>query len=186
MRRHNTVLIFVAYGTEEMEAVIVADMLRRAGLSVVIAGESEIITCSRGIKLLPDVVFDHILEEEEYQAIILPGGARAADTLANHPHIEKILRTHVQRNALIGAMCSSTLVLANYDLLPGKAAITSHPSVKAQLDYRYTWIEEKIVIDGNFITCQGAGCSFDFACAVIDMLCAPGTAIKIAREIQYR
>ena len=182
---HSTVLVFVASGSEEMEATIMCDMLRRAGLNVVMAGENEIITASRGVKFLPDVTFEHIAEDEEYLAIILPGGSRAADTFCNHPHIERILRAHIKRNAVIGAMCASPSVFAAYDLLPQGTAMTSHASVRHQIEPRYEYLEERVVVNGNIVTCQGAGCSFDFAIAIIEMLTDEITAREVAKEIVY-
>jgi putative intracellular protease/amidase len=68
------VLVPIAHGTEEMEAVIIIDMLRRAGLNVKVAGETEIITCSRGVKLIPDVLIHKMEPNEEFDAIAIPGG----------------------------------------------------------------------------------------------------------------
>jgi 4-methyl-5(b-hydroxyethyl)-thiazole monophosphate biosynthesis len=185
VEHHSTVLVFIASGVEEMEAVTVCDILRRGGLNVILAGESEIITASRGMKFLPDVTFEHIADDEEYLAIVLPGGSRAADTFSNHPHIERILRAHVKRNSIIGAMCASPSVLVAYDLLPQGTPMTSHKGVKHVIEPRYEYIDEKIVINENVITCQGAGCSIDFALNLLSMLAGEDMSRHIAKEIVY-
>lgn len=182
---HSTVVVFVASGTEEMEAIIISDMLRRAGINVIIAGEYEIITASRGVKFLPDVTFEHILEDEEYLALIFPGGARASETFCSHPHIEKLLRTHIKRNAIVGAMCESPAIFVAYDLVPSTTAMTSHPDIQHIISKKYHYMDEKVVIDGNIITCQGAGTSFDFAFALIEILSNSKIAASVARDIQY-
>ncbi len=74
IERTNEVLVLISYGTEDMEAVIIIDILRRAGILVRVAGENEIITCAYGIKIIPDVLFDDLIEEEFFDAIIIPGG----------------------------------------------------------------------------------------------------------------
>lgn len=185
VEHHSTVLVLIASGIEEMEAVTVCDILRRGGLNVIVAGESEIITASRGLKLLPDVTFEHIAEDEEYLAIILPGGSRAADTFCNHPHIEKILRAHMSRNSIIGAMCASPSVFAAYDLLPQGTVMTSHPGVRHLLESRYEYVEERIVINESVITCQGAGCSIDFALNLLSMLAGQEMSEQVAKDICY-
>ncbi|MFZ9760301.1 MAG: DJ-1 family glyoxalase III [Candidatus Kapaibacteriota bacterium] len=185
VEHHSTVLVLIASGIEEMEAVTVCDILRRGGLNVIVAGESEIITASRGLKLLPDVTFEHIAEDEEYLAIILPGGSRAADIFCNHPHIEKILRAHMSRNSIIGAMCASPSVFAAYDLLPQGTVMTSHLGVRHLLESRYEYVEERIVINESVITCQGAGCSIDFALTMLSMLAGQDISEQVAKDICY-
>ena len=185
VEHHSTVLVFIASGIEEMEAVTVCDILRRGGLNVIVAGESEIITASRGMKFLPDVTFEHIADDEEYLAIILPGGSRAADTFCNHPHVEKILRSHMKRNSIIGAMCASPSVFAAYDLLPQGTAMTCHPGVKHVIEPRYEYVDERIVINEQVITCQGAGCSIDFALTILSMLSGNEMSQQVAKDIVY-
>ncbi|MBI3258688.1 MAG: DJ-1/PfpI family protein [Ignavibacteriae bacterium] len=67
--RTNETLLLMAYGAEEMETVIIIDILRRAGVSVRVAGENEIVTCSRGVKIIPDVLFDDVLDRGAGTAI---------------------------------------------------------------------------------------------------------------------
>ena len=64
------VLVPIAQGTEEMEAVIIIDMLRRAGVKVIVAGANNIITCSRGVKIIPDKYFSDIDEESIWQLVV--------------------------------------------------------------------------------------------------------------------
>ncbi|HRK59204.1 MAG TPA: DJ-1/PfpI family protein, partial [Candidatus Kapabacteria bacterium] len=63
----NHVLVLIAHGTEEMEAVIVTDILRRAGLSVIVAGDNEIVTCSRGVRIIPDTQIEKLTDTETFE-----------------------------------------------------------------------------------------------------------------------
>ena len=85
------VLVPVMQGTEELEAVTIIDLLRRAGIRVTVAGENEIVTCSRGIKILPDVLIDSIDTDLDFDAIILPGGAQGTENLMKNETIKKML-----------------------------------------------------------------------------------------------
>ena len=73
------VLVPIAQGTEEMEAVIIIDMLRRAGVKVIVAGANNIITCSRGVKIIPDKYFSDIDEDDTFDAIVIPGGKEGTE-----------------------------------------------------------------------------------------------------------
>lgn len=185
--RTNTALAMIAYGAEEMEAVIVVDILRRAGVSVVVAGESQIITCSRGVKLIPDVLLDDVLEEELFDAVVLPGGSRGVENLGANPHVERLVRANYERGALLCAICAAPVLLEQFGILaenPG-IRITSHPSAEAILRQtgRAEYTEEAVVAHNGVVTSRGAGTAFEFALTVVEMLEGGDVAARIAREI---
>ena len=82
-------------------------------------------------------------------------------------------------------MCASPAIFAAYDVLPSSTAMTSHPDIQHIISKKYNYMDEKVVIDGNIITCQGAGTSFDFAFALIEILTNSKIATSIAKDIQY-
>ncbi len=177
-----SVLIPVSQGTEEMEAVIIIDLLRRAGLNVKIAGDNDIITCSRRVRLLPDIFIDDIDPDDEFDIIIFPGGATGAKNLMENNYLESITRAHASRGKLIGAICAAPLILDHYRILNKDSKITSHRSVKVQL-MKYDYCDDEVVVDGNIITSHGAGTAIQFALRIIEMVINKSKSDAIARDI---
>lgn len=177
-------LIALAQGSEEMELVIVADLLRRAGISVKLAGETEIVTCSRGVKILPDLVLNQVDDDILYDVVIIPGGAEGTNRLTQNEYLIRILSKHIENNCLIAAICAAPLVLADNKFLNPSAKITSHPSVKEHL-LKYHYIEEAVVVDDNFITSRGAGTAIDFSLEIIRQLAGEEISAQVATQIVY-
>lgn len=179
------VLVPIAQGTEEMEAIIIIDILRRAGMNVKVAGENQIVTCARGTKIIPDILIDQLEKDSVYSAIILPGGANGTENLQNNPHLEEILKHNAKKGALIAAVCAAPTILVRHKLMPIGSAITSHPSVSSQFE-NYNYLNDDIVRDGNIITSRGAGTTLDFVLAIVNELVDKATADRIASDIQYK
>lgn len=178
------VLLPIAQGTEDMEAVITIDILRRAGISVKVAGENEIISCARGVRIIPDILIDQIDEEEIFDAVILPGGKEGTRNILNNSKIESILLNHKSNNKIIAAICAAPAILVEQKLIPENSIITSHPSASdIFLNYKYT--EKDVVRDGNFITSRGAGTAIDFALFIVEVLLNSEIKEKIIKDIVY-
>ncbi len=176
------VLLPIAHGSEEMEVVIIADILRRAGINVKIAGEHEIVTCSRGVKMIPDILIANIDINEVFDAVILPGGMKGTTNLLKNAILLEILKKHSSRNGLIGAICAAPLILAEHNLLKPGQKLTSHPSVMESL-ITYSYQEQRVIYDYGIITGRGPGTAFEFALYLVELLINPETAIKIAQDI---
>jgi DJ-1 family protein len=177
-----TVLVPVAQGTEEMEAVIIIDMMRRAGINVKVAGENEMIVCSRGVRIVPDVLIEDIPESNEFDAIVLPGGTKGAENLLNNGHLEKIVKYNNSRGSIIAAICAAPTILDFFGILDPKSSVTSHPSVRTQL-LKYNYKNDKVVNSGNIMTSRGAGTAFEFSLKLIETLIDSNTAERIANDI---
>ena len=179
---NKTVLVPIAHGTEEMEAVIIIDMLRRAGIKVIVAADYEIITCSRGVKIIPDIMFDELDKTTTFDAIVLPGGLTGTENLRMNTVIEDILKEHHNRRGLIGAICAAPTILSYFKILNQNSSITSHPSVKSQLVHHH-YIEEDVVVSENIITSRGAGTAFKFSLKIIEYFCGEEKAKQISEAI---
>ena len=179
------VLVPLAQGVEELEAVTIIDLLRRANINVTIAGENEIITCSRGVKIIPDVLLDTIDTDLEFDAIVLPGGAQGVENLMKFDKLGILLEHQKSKNKIIAAVCAAPLVLSHFKIIGKDNTITSHPSVKDNLRI-YNWKNERVVEDGIFITSKGAGTAIEFTLNIIRKLCGDEITDNVAEQIVYR
>ena len=144
-----SVLIPIAHGSEETELVTIADILRRADIKVTIAGDSDIVTCSRGVKIIPDILLKNVGLDIVYDAVVLPGGLDGTQNLLNNIYFQDILQDHNKSNRLIGAICAAPIILAELRIMPRGAGITGHPSIKNQLS-QYSYSDDSTVVSSNF------------------------------------
>lgn len=165
------VLIPLAPGFEEIEALTVVDILRRAGAEVITAGTaSGIITGRNGIKVEPDAELDEAAGYE-YDMIVLPGGAVGTENLKQDKRVEKILKDYMDKGKFISAICAAPTVLSAAGLTVGKT-VTSHPTVRGDLGSAKV-TDERVVVDGNIITSQGPGTAMEFAFRLVEILFGP-------------
>jgi len=165
-----------------MEAVIIIDMLRRAGLDVVVAGDGDMVTCSRGVRIIPDISIDDISDDDHFDAVVLPGGSGGVSNFAGNHVLAHIVARLRNNKAVIGAICAAPTVLHEYGLLKAGQVITSHPSVQDSLSM-YSYSVERVIDDHNIITSRGAGTAFEFSLALIRKLADEATARKVATDI---
>jgi 4-methyl-5(b-hydroxyethyl)-thiazole monophosphate biosynthesis len=164
------VLVPLAQGCEELEAVTIIDLLRRAKIDVTTAGlDKQTVTASRGVKLVPDTDLDTALKQD-YDMIVLPGGLPGADHLDNDPRIRTLLKKMADNRKYTAAICAAPKALANAGVLDGKKA-TSYPGFLDDLDLPNTKIsKDAVVVDGKVITSRGPGTAMDFALTLIETL----------------
>jgi 4-methyl-5(b-hydroxyethyl)-thiazole monophosphate biosynthesis len=165
-----TVLVPLAQGCEELEAVTIIDLLRRASIEVVTAGlDDQPVKASRGTVLVPDTTLDEV-RGRSFDMIVLPGGLPGADYLDNDPRLRAMLRDAVDADRYVAAICAAPKVLANAGLLKGRKA-TSFPGVIDTMDVPGMMVEEHpVVVDGKIITSRGPGTAMDFALELITQL----------------
>ena len=164
------VLVPLAQGCEELEAVTITDLLTRAGIDVVTAGlDEQPIKASRGMVLVPDTTLDAVLDQE-FDMVVLPGGLPGADHLNADPRIHQIIKKLSEQNKFIAAICAAPRVLASAGLLDNKQA-TSYPgSLDGFETNNMTYQETTVVVDGKVITSRGPGTAMDFALVLIEQL----------------
>lgn len=161
------VLVAIADGTEELEAVTIIDVLRRAEADVTVAsvGDKQV-TASRGVKLVADAVISDCLGTV-YDLIVLPGGMPGAEHLRDNKELTEMLNEQAASGRLYAAICASPAVtLKPHGLLKNKKA-TCYPSLLLDLD---TPEQAKVVVDGNCITSQGPGTALQFSLKLIELL----------------
>lgn len=175
------VLIPIADGTEEVEAIAVVDVLRRAGAEVTVAAVNHDlqITASRGSKIVADKLFTECMTET-YDLIVLPGGMPGAEHLRDCKELINMLRKQHQEKRLYAAICASPVtILQHHGFLKGIRA-TCHPSMFAQLKIKD---ESRVVVDKNCITSQGPGTALEFGIKLVELLFDKKTAEQIAQAM---
>lgn len=179
------VLVPLAPGFEEIEAVTVIDILRRAGVDVTVAGVTPGDVKGRTqIRIRPDVSMDEVVGRT-YDMVVLPGGAGAVDYLKKDVRLHEILRMMDGQGKKTAAICAAPTVLTALALLDGKR-LTSHPSVRAELseqamDVQYS--EDRVVVDGNLITSRSPGTAMEFAFRLVEILEGRPKAEEINRGV---
>lgn len=169
------VLVPLAQGCEELEAVTVIDLLRRAGIEVVSAGlDDQPVKASRGVVLVPDATLDEALGQD-YDMVVLPGGMPGMTNLKNDQRIIALLQRMGREGKYTCAICAAPAVLAEAGLLEGRAA-TSYPGFIENLP-GVICRSEPVVKDGKVITSRGPGTAMDFALELVEVL-----AGKMARD----
>lgn len=169
------VLVPLATGSEELEAVTIIDLLRRARIEVVTAGlESGAVTCARGTVLLPDTSLDEALDEtlphHYYDMVVLPGGEPGATNLENDKRVMALLKKMAAAGRYTAAICAAPRALAAAGLLDGKHA-TSYPGAIDAARFPRVLLETGAVVrDGTVITSRGPGTAMDFALTLIETL----------------
>lgn len=162
------VLVPLAQGCEELEAVTIIDILRRAGIEVVSAGlDDGPVTASRGVRLLPDKTLDEALGQD-YDMVALPGGLPGSDHLAEDQRVTGLLRSMNESGRFVGAVCAAPKVLARSGLLKGKQA-TAFPGV-LQAENHPDITGHAVTRDGTVITSRSVGTVMDFALAIVEAL----------------
>lgn len=163
------VLVPLADGVEEMEAVIIVDVLRRAGWNVITTAieNNPDITASRGVKLIPDTNWNDV-DPDDFDCLLIPGGGSGTEILIQNARLLETIRSFSANGKIAGAICAGPLVLQKAGVLNNKKA-TCHPAVKDSLTVT-PWLSDRVVIDGNIITSQAAGTTFEFALTIIEII----------------
>ena len=177
-------LIPVAEGCEEMEVVIVADILRRAGWNVVLAGlnGTHPVTASRKVKLIPDARWEE-LDLLSFDLLVLPGGAGGTGILCEHDSVQEAIRVFDIEEKWIAAICAGPLALHKAGVLK-RRAFTCYPGVEKEM-HRTDRSDEAVVVDRNLITSQGPGTAFAFALKLIELIDSSAAAEKVRTGLIY-
>ena len=178
MKEHRKrVLVLVADGFEEIEAVTLIDVLRRADLEVTVASpDGAVVNGAHGIRMGTERRFADV-KAADHDALVLPGGTSNARTLASHAEAQRLIKEARALDKVVGAICAAPLALKAAGVIQG-AQITSFPGMEREFageKYR----EERVVKDGNVLTSRGPGTALEFALAVVADLEGKAAADKL-------
>lgn len=179
------VLIYLADGFEELEALSVVDVLRRADLSiqmVSITGKKEV-TSSHGVTITADLLFEEA-DHQKAQMLVLPGGMPGTLALAAHGALHEQLKQAEKDGRWLAAVCAAPTVLGSLGILQGKNAVC-YPGNEAKLIGANTAVEGKVVVDGKIVTSRGPGTSLDFALELVALLKDKETSAAIRKAMIF-
>ncbi len=179
----STVLVPLAQGCEELEAVTIIDLLRRAQITVVTAGlDKHPVKASRDVVLVPDTDIDIALERD-YGMVVLPGGLPGADNLANDVRVLNLIKQMADEDKYVCAICAAPAVLAKAGVLDGKRA-TSYPGILDKMaPPGVTYTGAPIEVDGKVITARGPGVAMAFALKLVEVLAGVETRRTVEQSL---
>jgi 4-methyl-5(b-hydroxyethyl)-thiazole monophosphate biosynthesis len=178
------VLVPLAPGFEEIEAVTVIDLLRRAGIEVHTASlDGPQVTGSHGITVTADIALD-AARADDYRMIVLPGGMPGADHLKRDARVISLLRQFAAEGRYTVAICAAPGVLAHAGLLEGRAATSFPGFLSADSAPGIRLRDEPVVIDGTVATSRGPGTAMQFGLTLIELLEGPAAREQVQSRLQ--
>ena len=176
------VLVPLAEGFEEIEAMTVIDVLRRAGIKVTTAGlPGTIVEGSRNVKVLADTKLDDIVEKD-YDALVLVGGSPGYTNLSKSNKIMKIIGEYHRDGKLVAAICGAPTCLAEAGILTNIKA-TVYPGLEKYIPKPRN---ERVLAEGNVITSQGPGTSMEFALKLVEHIAGKETMRNVKEQLLFR
>lgn len=178
------ITVFIANGTEEIEALTVVDLARRAGIEVdmVSIDDCTKITGSHNITVMLDKTFEQI-DWEDVDMIVLPGGRAGVDNLISCTKLTDKVKEFAKSGKGVAAVCAAPSILGKIGILNGKKA-TCYPGFENKLTGA-EYVTESVVKDGNIITSRGLGTAIEFSAAIIEYLMDREAADHILKQIIY-
>jgi 4-methyl-5(b-hydroxyethyl)-thiazole monophosphate biosynthesis len=175
------ICIPLADGFEEIEAVTLIDVFRRAGFGVRTCGVNSLSVCgSHKIILTADMTLDEALNSA-WDLVVLPGGMPGATNLRDDERIGKLLEKTAKAGGYLGAICAAPIALARFGFVKGRKA-TSYPGFAGQLP-EAEYCEDRVVCDGKVLTSRGPGTAMEFALAITELLAGKAQANSLKNQM---
>src|SRR6266540_829538 len=176
------VAIILADGFEEVEAIAVIDVVRRAGINLLVAGlHSGPVRSARDLRIVVDVDLDS-LWPDTLDMVVLPGGKEGVKALGRDKRVARLLQNLAERGVAVGAIGTAPLLLAEAGLLANRR-FTAFPSCLHRFGKTAFFQDNCVVEDGQIITGRGPGAALPFALAIVGRLAGHDKALSIEREL---
>lgn len=175
------ILIPIADGFEEIEAVTIIDVLRRADLEVTVAGiQTGQIRGAHNISIRTDTTLDEV-KDKEFDMIVLPGGMPGVDNLRKNPSVIALVKKMNEKKKPIGAICAAPLVLRDAGLTSG-LKMTCYPGFDQDIPGG-KFEKNRVVVDGHIMTSQGPGTAMEFALKIVETLVGKEKAESLSKAL---
>ena len=180
------VYIFLADGFEEAEALVPADLLRRAGAEVKLVGVTgQAVSGAHGISVNSDISLDQV-QEETMEMLVIPGGLPGVTNVAASAKAMELVRTAVERDCWLAAICAApSIVLGPEGILNGHKA-TCYPGMEGGMEGAQPQCGQSVVVDGKFVTGEGPGAAFDFGLKLVEVLKGTEAMQQVAGDACWR
>lgn len=175
---------FISNGTEEVEALIPVDVLRRAGCDIQIVSTTgeQIITSSHGVKIVTDALIEDI-DTSDADLLMIPGGLPGSVNLCNHPLVREAILKQYNAGKLVSAICAGPMIFGSLGISEGKRC-TCYPGCEGDLTGA-TYTAELVTVDGNVITGEGPAATFPYAYTLCEMLCGKEITESLKEGMRY-
>ncbi len=180
------VMVFLAPGFEEVEALTVVDYLRRVApikVEMISVGDGLMVAGSHQIEVKADRHIDELDRLDGYEAVVIPGGMPGATNLRDDQRVIRIVRAMHDGGKIVAAICAGPIVLAKAGIIEGKK-VTSYPGFEKDLPHA-SYQETAVVRDGQLITARGPGKAVDFAMELVTVLAGAEAAETLRKNILY-
>jgi DJ-1 family protein len=177
-------LVLLAPGFEEIEAITVIDILRRAEIEVVIAGLAQNpITAARQTRHLAEIHLADVDPGREFEIVILPGGVEGAKNLAASPRVKEWLFRQRERGQWVAAICAAPTALKAHGFIDDTTKLVSHPSVQGQFAKGQVQSAQRVVVENKLITSLAAGSAMEFSFEIVRQLRGPDAVDKVNQGV---
>lgn len=178
------VYMILAPGFEEAEAIVPADLLRRAGVDTVLVSlNGGAVTGGRGFTIQTDLDLSQV-DLEQAEMVVLPGGGVGVENLGKSQAVSQLLEEAARREIPLAALCAAPSLLARLGLLEGREA-TVYPTFQDRMAGAKVGHQTRVAADGPFITGQACGSSFEFGLKLVEVLRGEEAARQIDGQIYY-
>ena len=176
------IYLFLADGFEEIEALTIVDVLRRANLQVKTVSVTDSLTVkgAHGISVISDALFGNC-SFDKVKALVLPGGMPGAETLGKHKGLTELLKEYHNTDTVLAAICAATMVFGQLGLLKGKKAV-AYPGFEPKLEGASIQ-NDLVVVDGKIITGKGPAAALPFALKLAEVLASKETANQLRKDM---
>lgn len=179
------VYILLADGFEEAEAIVPADLLRRAGAEVALVGVTgKTVTGAHGIAVTCDVELEQV-EQAQLELLMLPGGLGGVENIGESPAAMALVRAAAEAGRYVAAICAAPSLLGRLGLLDGRKAVC-YPGMESAMGKAEPQQGQSVVVDGPFITGEGPGAAFDFGLQLVKTLKGPDAARQVSHDACWR
>lgn len=180
------VYIFLADGFEEAEALVPADLMRRAGAEVKLVGVTgQAVAGAHGISVNSDISLDQV-EQDGMEMLVIPGGLPGVTNVAASAKAMELVKAAAESDCYLAAICAApSIVLGPVGILNGRKA-TCYPGMEAGMTGAQAQKGQSVVVDGDIITGEGPGAAFDFGLKLVEVLKGTETMQQVAGDACWR